>query len=255
MWKKRNGNVKKLMADIVVKRISVCRLICVKAMCCAKGMRCVKVMCCAFVVCGTILTACGVQDKALVLFGEETVQADVEEAFSNLNVEAVASTDFTMAGSSGAATENGSCSQAESAPTIVVFVCGAVQNPGVVELPEGSRAADALEAAGGLLADAQSDYVNLAVKLEDAQKLYFPTVEEAGLLIQEERNAASGLVNINTADKERLCTLPGIGETRAEAIIAYREKNGDFRSGEEIMQVSGIKQSAYDKLRDYITVE
>lgn len=250
MWTKYNNGGKELMADVSMKKISVSRLVCVRT------MYRVKIAVCVALIAGAMLTACGVQDKALVLIGEETVnnQVGAEEDFGSLAVgkEALAEPVVVV---SGVATENGSGAQEKGASTIVVFVCGAVQNPGVVELPEGSRAADALDAVGGLLADAQTDYVNLAVKLEDAQKLYFPTVEEAEILTEEARENAGGLVNINTADKNRLCTLPGIGETRAEAIIAYREKNGDFRSKEDIMKVSGIKQNAYDKLRDHITIE
>lgn len=176
-----------------------------------------------------LLTSCGNGDATTIL----TVEAE------NIDVKE----------------QNGENAIGHPAANIVVYVCGAVQNPGVVELPEGSRAADALEAVGGLLAEAQSDYVNLAAKLEDAQKLYFPTVEEAEILLQEARENISGLVNINTADKNRLCTLPGIGDARADAIIAYREQEGDFCSKEEIMEVPGIKQNAYDKLQGYITVE
>lgn len=178
-----------------------------------------------------VFSACGVSDKALVLTGDEGTETRSPVVTSE--------------------EEGGNSSE----QMIYVYVCGAVQNPGVVELPQGSRAADALEAVGGLLESAQSDYVNLAARLEDAQKLYFPTEEEAKILAQEELMAASGLVNINTAGTEQLCTLPGIGEARAKDIIAYREQNGAFQSKEEIMQVSGIKQSAYEKIQDYITVE
>ena len=137
---------------------------------------------------------------------------------------------------------------------IWVYVCGAVVNPGVVELPADSRVADALKAAGGLLEEAQPDYVNLAAKLEDEQKLYFPTREETNELMREEAFAASGLVDINTADTDKLCTLPGIGEARAQDIIAYREENGAFEREEDIMKVPGIKEAAYLKLKDKITV-
>ena len=144
---------------------------------------------------------------------------------------------------------------------ICVYVCGAVVYPGVVRLKEGSRAADALEAAGGFGEDAATDYVNLAAKVSDGEKLYFPRVDECerGLLQDESRKSAresgdSGLININTADTAMLCTLPGIGEARAAEIIRYRETSGPFESCEDIMKVSGIKTSVYNRISDLITV-
>ncbi len=148
-----------------------------------------------------------------------------------------------------------SCEEAVDEKLIYVYVCGAVNNPGVVELSEGSRAEDALEAAGGLSGNAKQDYVNLAAKVEDEQMLYFPTIEEAASLLEESRSADSTLVNINTAGAEQLSTLPGIGASRASDIIAYREAHGAFESKEDIMQVSGIKESLYEKLCDLITVK
>lgn len=139
--------------------------------------------------------------------------------------------------------------------TVYVYVCGAVVNPGVVELPEGSRAKEALQLAGGMTSEADSFYVNLAETVSDGQKLYFPTPEEAQKLEAAVQAVEEGLVNINTASAEELCTLPGIGTSRAEDILRYREKNGGFQSKEDIMKVSGIKQNAYDKLCDKITVQ
>lgn len=138
---------------------------------------------------------------------------------------------------------------------IYVHVCGAVNLPGVVTLPEGSRGRDALEGAGGFAPDAAEDFVNLAKPLTDGMQLYFPTREEAESLRESERQEQSELVNINTADVELLSTLPGIGEARAKAIVEYRKSNGDFQNIEDIMQVSGIKDSAFGKIRDLITVK
>lgn len=138
---------------------------------------------------------------------------------------------------------------------IYVHVCGAVNYPGVVELPEGSRAEAALEAAGGFLETARRDYVNLAEKLADGQKLYFPDKDETYVLPEEEIQTESRPVNINRADEKTLCELPGIGSARARDIIAYREENGGFKRTQDLMKVSGIKASTYDKLADKITVE
>lgn len=139
--------------------------------------------------------------------------------------------------------------------TVYVYVCGAVRTPGVVEVPEGSRAAEALELAGGMTTEADPFYVNLAEIVTDGQKLYFPTASEAEELEAAGKAAEEGLVNINTASADELCTLPGIGASRAADIVRYREKSGAFQTKEDIMKVSGIKQNAYDKLCDRITVQ
>lgn len=158
----------------------------------------------------------------------------------------------------------------ENVQYIYVHVCGAVENPSVVELATGSRAADALEAAGGFAEDACMDYVNLAAEVQDGQQLYFPTQEEVSGLEQSQGDgklawtqeiasggnaeSSGGKVNINTASESELCTLPGIGTARAQAIIAYRQENGAFAEIADIMKVSGIKTSAYEKIQDKITV-
>lgn len=142
----------------------------------------------------------------------------------------------------------------DTADEICVYVCGAVESPGVVFLPGGSRAADALEAAGGFAPEAAEEAVNLAARVSDGEKLYFPTSEEYAVQSQREEASAAGLVNINTADIAQLCTLPGIGESRAADIIAYREAHGGFAACEDIMQVSGIKESVYNKISGRITV-
>ena len=140
---------------------------------------------------------------------------------------------------------------------ICVFVCGAVKNPGVVFMPQGSRAADALEAAGGFTEDAAVGAVNLAAKISDGEKWYFPTQEEFEEQVYDglEEIPGSRLININTADPAQLCTLPGIGESKAADIIAYRETHGDFAACKDIMQVPGIKENVYNKISDKITIK
>lgn len=139
---------------------------------------------------------------------------------------------------------------------IRVYVCGAVANPGVVEILAGSRAEDALFAAGGFAEDADREAVNLADWVSDGQKLYFPVEGEVvEPSAQSLAGAVAGLVNINTADAAALCTLPGVGESRAADIIAYRESNGGFASSEDIMKVPGIKTAMYEKIKDKITVK
>ena len=127
---------------------------------------------------------------------------------------------------------------------IKVFVCGAVVREGVYELPEGARVFDAVEAAGGFAEEADETYVNQADYVSDAQKLYIPTKSESEKLKEQASSRpestsgeSSGLVNINTADEAALMTLPGIGRTRAESIIEYRQMNGPFEKAEDLMQV------------------
>ncbi len=158
-----------------------------------------------------------------------------------------------------------------SSEKIMVHVCGAVLSEGVYELAKGSRVVDAVEAAGGFGPDADSSYVNQAKVLEDGIKLKIPTMEETAQLAEEpeisdgdpltvidgEEPAASsegGKVNINTASETELCSIPGIGPGRAKNILTYREQNGSFKSIEDIMKVSGIKDKFFSKIKDYITV-
>ena len=137
------------------------------------------------------------------------------------------------------------------ADMIYVHICGQVNSPGVVCLLAGARVYEAIDAAGGLTAEAFCGAVNQAEVLYDGQMVYIPAVGEEYTMPQE---TGDGLVNINTATVEELMTLPGIGESRAEDIVTYRESVGDFQVIEDIMQVSGIKDSAFSKIKDYIKV-
>ena len=146
----------------------------------------------------------------------------------------------------------------ESLPEwIYVDVCGAVENPGVYRIEAGSRVFQVLEQAGGCTEDASLETVNQADLLTDGQKIRIYTMEEAGQMekeLQEEDPLLDGRVDINRAGKEELMTLTGIGETRAQAILAYRETNGNFSSVEELMQVEGIKEKTYEKLKEQIRI-
>ena len=143
----------------------------------------------------------------------------------------------------------------EETATIVVFVCGAVRFPGLVTLPVGSRVGDALELAGGFAENADTCWVNLAQTPEDGEKIYFPTIEEGASLSEAGEEREKSLVNLNTAGKQELSTLPGIGESRAADIIDYREEKGKFQNIRDVMKVPGIKQALYDQIKDKITVE
>lgn len=144
-------------------------------------------------------------------------------------------------------------SETESENTLMVHVCGAVNHPGVVELEAQSRVVDAVNLAGGMTSEADVTYVNLAAKLQDGEKIYIPTVTEISTWRTEQENEQ--FVNINSADITELCTLPGIGESKAASIIAYRDENGDFQNIEELMEVPGIKESLFLTLKGRISVE
>lgn len=147
----------------------------------------------------------------------------------------------------------------QASPTIAVHVSGAVAAPGVYELEEGARVADAVELAGGFLEGAAENALNLARVLNDGEQVVVPTAEEhaAQQTAAEALGGAAGVggkVNINTASAEQLDTLPGVGESTAQKIIADREANGPFSSPEDLKRVPGIGDKKYAELADLITV-
>ena len=140
---------------------------------------------------------------------------------------------------------------------------------GVYTLPTGSRVSDALEMAGGYSDDAFRGYINLASVLTDGERIYFPTINEVedtsnpltkelyygnGVPDGSSESGGEELVNINTAGAEELKSLPGIGDSKARDIIAYRDEHGVFGSIEELKNVSGIGESTFNKLKPYITI-
>lgn len=158
------------------------------------------------------------------------------------------------------------------APTkepIAVHVVGAVPRPGLYEFAEGARVQDAIDAAGGLLASASVDTINLAALLEDGQQLNIPfkvgeepstsnSSDDTSLVLPGATEAISSgssqdLININTASVEELDSLPGIGPTIAQRIIDYRDENGPFQTIEDILNVSGVGPSTFDQIKDLIT--
>lgn len=160
----------------------------------------------------------------------------------------------------------------EEKSKIIIHVSGAVVNEGIVELEEKARVADAIEMAGGITEDAYMKDVNLATILEDGMKIYIPTKEEVEKQRENTNDSVSkdtnldiynngsntrkknNKVNINTATKEELDTLPGIGESTANKIINYRKENGKFKTIEEIKEVSGIGDSKFEDIKDLIEV-
>lgn len=151
---------------------------------------------------------------------------------------------------------------------VYVYVCGCVQDPGVYLLDSDARIYEAVEAAGGMTESAYEGSVNLAQVVEDQMQIYIPSEEEVlsgtSYPQTEDSSSSSGTsvsadtsdkININTATASELTELPGIGTSKAEAIVSYREENGDFSSIEEIMNISGIKEGVFAQIEDYITVD
>ena len=140
---------------------------------------------------------------------------------------------------------------------VVVHVAGAVSSPGVYTLPADSRVDDAVRAAGAT-ADADLSQLNLAQKLADGQKITVPGAGEAPApadnAAPSDSSQSGALININTATQEELETLPSIGEVRAQAILAYREEHGGFRTTDELMEVSGIGEKIFADISPHITV-
>lgn len=159
-------------------------------------------------------------------------------------------------------------SEKEASSTIMVDVKGAVKEAGLYELGLDNRVADAIKAAGGMTEQADPKSVNLAQKLSDEAVIYVATTDEAVSVVppaQVSSPSGSGqtsssgsetdTINLNTASVEDLQTIPGIGEKRAQDIIAYRDSNGGFQSVDDLGNVSGIGDKTLEKLRSYVTVD
>ena len=205
---------------------------------------------CVFALAGVGLLRVATSDGLVIVTGEEV---DADQADDD-------------AATSEAADEADDPDDSETASTIFVYVSGAVNNPCVCELDEGSRVVDAIKAAGGFADDAATDALNLARVLVDGEQIDVPTLEEqaaaeeAGVSLStsstEDSTADSAeLININTATAEELETLPGIGEVTAANIIADREANGPFESIKDITRVSGIGDKKFEAIADLICVD
>lgn len=149
----------------------------------------------------------------------------------------------------------------ESSETIVIDIKGAVQHPGVYEMRTGDRVSQAIEKAGGTKEQADEAQVNLAEILQDGTVVYIPkkgeetAVRQGGGGSVQSDGGKGALVNINTATLEELQGISGVGPSKAEAIIAYREENGRFQTIEEITKVSGIGEKSFEKIKSSITVK
>lgn len=161
--------------------------------------------------------------------------------------------------------ENTQESQMEEEPetsetSIYVQVSGAVASPGVYELPEGSRVFEAIELAGGMTAEADARQMNQAQTISDGEMIYVKSQGEqvegtSEIPFSEQTQQEDGKVNLNTATEEQLMTLPGIGQAKAKSIIAWREENGNFSKIEDLMEIEGIKEGVFSKVKDSIKVD
>lgn len=142
---------------------------------------------------------------------------------------------------------------------IFVDIKGEVKKPGVYQMKVGDRVKDALDAAGGLTAEADSQKVNLAQRVEDQMVIVVPKVGEEAEAIPagatSKEVSKEGKVNINTATVEELKTLKGVGEKKAEAIIEYRKKNGSFKTKEDLMKVRGIGKKLFESFQERIVTQ
>ncbi|MBD5087793.1 MAG: ComEA family DNA-binding protein [Clostridiales bacterium] len=144
----------------------------------------------------------------------------------------------------------------EKKKSIFVHICGAVKKAGVYELKEGSRICDAIKVAGGFKKTANQTFLNQAQVLSDGEQVVVPVKENTEKNVQnmEEMPASQNTqkVSINHATCEELMTLPGIGESKANSIIKFREENGGFQTLEDLKKIQGIKDGVYSKIADYI---
>ena len=225
-----------------------------------------------------------VQEESVETSGRDAEQEDPTDTENGVSEKKSAQMQVDTVQETAAAKQQPEIS--EIPETIYVDICGAVTSPGVYELPYGSRVFQAIEKAGGYLPEAAASYLNRAKGLSDGQQVYVPTQAEVDsqriaatqdgseVTAENSTETASGQksagedsgeaetassteqkIDLNTADVSQLTTLTGVGESKALAIIAYREENGPFTSAEDIMNVPGIKEGTYEKIKDKIAIK
>lgn len=174
----------------------------------------------------------------------EYEEAGIQDSMSFSDAGSGANSDTAISSDSGTGSDAGADASSGSA---CVYLCGAVKNTGVYYFNEGERLWEIVKKAGGLDEDADTDAINMAAVLNDGEKIRIPYIGEN--IVSEE----DSLININTASADELCTIPGIGPARANAIIAYREEiGGRFENIEQLKEVSGIKDGSFNKIKPYI---
>lgn len=224
----------------------------------------------------------GCSNKTVQFLEAEMEKEEIAQLTPSVQVEAELDSEVQVEQTGSQAEQDEAQMESELQQTVFVYVCGAVLNPGVYKMETGSRVFQAVELAGGLLDEAAPEYVNQAMTVSDGQQIYIPSLNEieqldgsgsgsnfleitgmsgtagnTGNAFSDGAGAdtSSDKVNINTADKAELMTISGIGESRAQDIIAYRESNGGFSTIEEIMNVPGIKEATFEKIKDGIEVK
>lgn len=212
------------------------------------------------------------ETKQQTLENSSLSDADKQEAADTLSTNGLTVTDEDSSYQAGLTedlsnpedTSGGKASDAENSADIYVHLCGAVKNPSVYRTTSGSRLVELIELAGGLTEDAAGDYINQAMTVEDGQRIYIPTRSEVKELPavdfittgnSESPAGESKLININNADAGELMELPGIGQAKADSILAYREASGGFQVIEDLMKVPGIKEGLFSQISSYITVK
>lgn len=207
-----------------------------------------------FILSIVLFSACGKDEKSKVYLtkNEETNLSD--------------NTDDKTEENSVSKLENESEIESGTNEIIYVQVTGAVNSPGVYKVEVGLRVFEVLEVAGGATDNADTEAINMARPVKDEMIIHVPTKEEVLQGFSEEtgyeyedyrledESTTYRMININTATASELMELPGIGEAKANLIISYREENGSFKNIEDIMNITGIKQSAFDKIKDMIEV-
>ena len=211
---------------------------------------------------------------------EDSVNIDTKESIANEEDINDTNEDGDILGEDSEKTENDESREtkgtsrigiAKEEKKIKVYVVGEVNSPGVVSLKEKARIVDAIDAAGGKTENADLTKINLAYILEDGVQIYVPKIGEKanekesyityeageGVITDELVSTAkkASKVNINTANSEKLQTIPGVGQATAEKIIKYRNEKGKFQKAEDIKNVEGIGDSKYEKMKDYIDVK
>lgn len=223
--------------------------------------------------CACNVCACGSKD-AFVKSGYDSDSGyeASDEVLDEASDDILAEADKTVEQSDASVYEQAAAGY-DSVNQIAVYVCGAVNEPGVYRFTASDIKEAAIDSAGGFADGAARYYVNLAEHMTDGEKLYVPYEDELTAVGSVDAIAygseaadsdasshasvydSDGRLNINAADKTELMTLPGIGESKADAIISYRDEHGGFKSLEEIMQINGIKEGVYNNIKDHITLD
>lgn len=203
-------------------------------------------ICCFVIVLMTVQAGCGSRSGLYVTQQGNNDAAEDQTARKDTEAEEQA-----VQNGSGAEDRN---AKEGAVAEIYVQVSGAVVNPGVYSLPEGSRIFEAVELAGGVTEQADVKSLNQAQVLKDGQMIYVYAVGEQKAAEQGAAEEDDDRVNLNTASAEQLMTLPGIGQSKAEAIVSWREEHGAFEKTEDIMNITGIKEGVFSKIKDRIKV-